>query len=298
MKLAKVFLIGCVRSTEVALHSLVNHQNVKVSGILTSKTSFSNSDFCDISKVAEKHLIPVLLHEDNDDKSLIKFLETTGVDNVFVVGWSKLLSNELIKIKTINFFGYHPAALPKNRGRHPIIWALSLGLNETASTFFRLQKDPDSGVIINQRKIDISNDDYAEDLYNKMLDEIPKRIEEIIQMGLTNSLPNKAQDGSKSNYWRKRTQVDGQIDWRMPAKGIYNLIRALSYPYPGAEFQFDGFKYIVMHSKVIKVKGFQNLEPGKVMSINSTGIVIKCGVDALLMDELESIPDLEVGEYL
>ena len=102
----------------------------------------------------------------------------------------------------------------------------------------------------------------------------------------------------KSNYWRKRTQVDGQIDWRMPAKGIYNLIRALSYPYPGAEFQFDGFKYIVMHSKVIKVKGFQNLEPGKVMSINSTGIVIKCGVDALLMDELESIPDIEVGEYL
>lgn len=65
--------------------------------------------------------------------------------------------------------GFHPAALPNNRGRHPIIWALALGLNETASTFFKMDEGADTGDIVSQVKIPICESDYAADLYENIM---------------------------------------------------------------------------------------------------------------------------------
>ena len=65
--------------------------------------------------------------------------------------------------------GYHPAALPKNRGRHPLIWALVLGLKKTASSFFIMDERADSGDVISQEEIIINDDDDASSLYAKMI---------------------------------------------------------------------------------------------------------------------------------
>ena len=294
----KVFLIGCVKSTEVALKTFIINQNVEVCGILTCRQSTFNSDFSDITKIANIALVPIFYFEEISEKNIIEFIKKAKIQNVFVVGWSRLLSKNLIKMKNVNSFGYHPAALPQNRGRHPIIWALALGLNETASTFFRLQDTPDSGSVINQKKINITNNDYASDLYNKILNEIPKQINEIIQAILIHSIPEKVQDYKKSNYWRKRKHIDGIIDWRMPAEGIYNLIRALSHPYPGAEFQFCGLRYNVMKSIIIKSNINHNLEPGKVIDIDASGLLVKCGTNAILLNQLNKIPNVKIGDYL
>ena len=62
--------------------------------------------------------------------------------------------------------GYHPTKLPANRGRHPLIWSLVLGLKQSASTFFFLDQDADSGDIISQKDFEILNTDDALALYN------------------------------------------------------------------------------------------------------------------------------------
>ena len=64
--------------------------------------------------------------------------------------------------------GYHPAALPSNRGRHPLIWALVLGLTETASTFFFMDEGADSGDILDQRPVSILPSDDAKSLYERI----------------------------------------------------------------------------------------------------------------------------------
>ena len=72
------------------------------------------------------------------------------------MGWSRIIGKELLAVPPKGIVGYHPAALPANRGRHPIIWALALGLKETASTFFFMDNGADSGPIISQKSLIIS----------------------------------------------------------------------------------------------------------------------------------------------
>ena len=64
--------------------------------------------------------------------------------------------------------GYYPAALPSNRGRHPLIWALVLCLTETASTLFFMDEGADSGDILDQRQVSILPSDDAKSLYQRI----------------------------------------------------------------------------------------------------------------------------------
>ena len=66
-----------------------------------------------------------------------------------------------IKYSKLGFIGYHPANLPENKGRHPIIWAIALGLSKTASSFFIMNKFADQGAIIDKKPIYIDKKDNA-----------------------------------------------------------------------------------------------------------------------------------------
>ena len=80
-----------------------------------------------------------------------------------------MIGKDVLNIPSKGIIGNHPAELPYNRGRHPIIWALALGLESTASTFFIMNESADTGDIISQETISIKDTDYARDLYNKLI---------------------------------------------------------------------------------------------------------------------------------
>ena len=136
--------------------------------------------------------------------------------------------------------GFHPAALPANRGRHPIIWSLVLGLDKTASTFFFMDAGADSGDILSQREILISDQDDARTLYNKVTEMALSQIEEFLPALASGSAQRVTQSPLEASSWRKRRKTDGVIDWRMSAQSIHNLVRGLSKPYVGAHFLTDG----------------------------------------------------------
>ena len=76
--------------------------------------------------------------------------------------------------------GYHPASLPENRGRHPIIWALALGLKKSASTFFFMEEGADDGDILSQKEFEILYEDDAKSLYEKVTDMALNQIEDFL----------------------------------------------------------------------------------------------------------------------
>ena len=160
--------------------------------------------------------------------------------NIALVGWSKLIPEPMLSSFKHGIIGYHPASLPANRGRYPLISALSLGLDLTSSTFFKLESGADNGYICNQVDIKITDKDDASSLYKKILDLIPLQLAKIVDSLLNGRIIFLEQDDSLSNSWRKRTSKDGLIDWRMSSKNIYNLVRSLTKLYPGAHFMLDG----------------------------------------------------------
>ncbi len=291
----KILFIGCVESSYRLLEALICSGS-NVCGVITKDHSDFNADFCDITPICRKYNIPFQVVTSINDEDSEDFIRSLSPDIGFCFGWSQLVKEEIINLFPKGMVGYHPAELPNNRGRHPLIWALALGLKETASTYFMMTAGADEGDILSQQKVIIDYEDDAGSLYDKMISiatDQEIRLVDALEGGTTERVP---QDQSIGNAWRKRIKADGEIDWRMSSRGIYNLVRALTKPYVGAHFVYAGRDYKVWKVREELVEGMENMEPGKVLSTDG-GILVKSGEGAIRLLEHDSIVIIE-GDYL
>lgn len=295
----RALFIGCVESSEVFLKELLETE-LEFVGIVTMRQSAFNADFRDLSEIARNNFIDCFFTEDINDAESVAYIREKAPEIIFCLGWSRLLCKEVLSIPSRGVIGFHPAELPNNRGRHPIIWALALGLKRTASTFFIMDESADTGKIISQKIIEICYEDDARTLYDKVLVAGREQLREIVSNYENGSVPNNLiqRDASEGNSWRKRGKADGKIDWRMSSKTIYNLVRALTKPYVGAHFVFDGKDYKVWHAREYLEVLPDNIEPGKIIKVfSSTHFIVKTGENALEITECDAI-DLSAVQYL
>jgi len=292
----RIILIGTVEFSKLALLELIR-LNANVVGVITKSSSNFNSDHADLVPICINNAIPYKLVTNINDTENLEWIKSIGPTVIFCFGWSSLLKKDLLKIPEMGVIGYHPAYLPKNRGRHPIIWALVLGLTTTASTFFFMDEGADSGDILSQEQVDIVYDDNARSLYTKLCSVAIKQIAIFLPQLELNSYPRIIQDNALANYWRKRNFLDGKIDFRMSSNTIYNLVRALTHPYPGASIDYKGNAIVVWKLKEVDYKE-NNIEHGKVLDISNNQILIKTPDSAVLVVEHEFKEMPTIGEYL
>lgn len=285
----KILYIGCVKTSAVFLEKLIQLK-AEITGIITKEKSSFNTDFENLAPIAVRERIPFLYTKNVNDVEIIQFIKEKAPDIIFCFGWSQLLHKEILDIPKEGVVGFHPAKLPNNRGRHPIIWALALGLQETASTFFMMDEKADTGSIIEQDIINISYEDDAGSLYEKILKAGCKQIEKIMKDYQSGTLQAVSQKEDSGNAWRKRGKEDGKIDWRMSSLAIYNLVRALTHPYVGAHFVFQGKDYKVWKVKEVITDNCRNMEPGKIIKVYSdTSFQVKAGENIIEVLECDPV---------
>ncbi len=295
----RVAFIGCVEFSFRALEHIIGHTGAEVCGIVTRRESKINADFVSLEPLAAQAGIPCFIPSGNQQVEMAQWIEGLRPDVIFCFGWSYLLKQEILRIPRLGAIGYHPAALPYNRGRHPIIWALALGLERTASTFFFMDEGADSGDILNQKFLAIEPEDDARSLYDRLTETALKQVEKFVPQLMDGSFQRTVQQHELANYWRKRSERDGIIDWRMSASCINNLVRALTRPYPGAEFTWEDKHVKIWKSELAEFRhAFSNIEPGKVLEAADGTLTVKCGEGALriLEHDLDQLP--EPGDYL
>jgi methionyl-tRNA formyltransferase len=292
----RIVFIGNVVFSLSALEHLVS-MGADIVGVCTLKESKFNSDHVDLSHISALHRIPWLYANDINSVEVIDWIKRKSPDVIFCFGWSKLLKKRLLELAPLGVIGFHPSALPENRGRHPLIWALVLGLKKTASTFFFMDDGADSGDVLSQCDIQISDEDDASSLYRKTTRIALGQIEEFIPKLILNTNQRQHQDENLTNSWRKRDAADGLIDWRMSAKSIHNLVRGLAKPYVGASFVIDGQEIKVWKTQLV-CDGSRNMESGKVLKVENDKPIIKCGEDAICLLVTEPSFTTKVGNYL
>lgn len=293
----RILMIGCVKSSELFLRKLIENK-ADIVGVITKQESKFNADFVDIGQICKEQGIDYLYVKNANDASAKEYIKEKNVDLILCLGWSQLLDSEVLALPKLGSIGFHPAQLPHNRGRHPLIWALALGLTRTASTLFLMDENADTGQIVSQRYVDIDYTDDAASLYDKVMQVAVKQLEEVLHDFQNNTLEVIAQSPEMGNSWRKRGKDDGKIDWRMSSNSIYNLVRALTKPYVGAHFLFRGEEYKVWKVREVKQGGFENIEPGKVLQvISGSNFIVKTGENLIEVLDCEKV-DLRVGDYL
>jgi methionyl-tRNA formyltransferase len=265
--------------------------------VITKSESKFNSDFVDLGKICEENSIDYIYVRNVNDLESKVYIENKHPDLILCFGWSQLVSKEILDIPTKGCIGFHPAELPNNKGRHPLIWALVLGLDRTASTLFLMDENADTGKIISQRYIDIDYGDNAASLYDKVMSVAVEQLSILINEFEANNVKVIPQVET-GNSWRKRERNDGKIDWRMSSRNIYNLVRALSKPYVGAHFVHNDKDIKVWKVKEIMDCSYRNIEPGKIIKVFSkNNFIVKSGDNLIEILECDSV-NLKEGEYL
>ena len=292
----KILFIGSVEFSAAALIKLID-MGASIVGVCTSKKSTFNSDHVNLTSIADLAEIPVFETADINNLDALNWIRSRNPDIIFCFGWSQIIRAPLLAIPPRGVIGFHPAALPANRGRHPLIWALVLGLQETASTFFLMDQGADSGDILSQEIVPIFTSDDARSLYNKITTIAMGQIADFLPSLIEGDFTLKPQNHSIANKWRLRSELDGEIDWRMTAKSICNLIRGLAKPYPGAHFKYGENKIKVWSAEVIRDENI-NIEPGKILAIDQRGFLVKAGEHSVRLIKTEPQLRLNVGDYL
>lgn len=284
----KILFIGAVDFSYSCLEILIKKE-YQICGVITKEKSKFNSDFKELTPLCLANDIPFLYDSQTEPNKKIEFIQTHKPDVIYCLGWSYLLPKNILNLTKHGVIGFHPALLPNNRGRHPIIWALFLGLKKTGSTFFIMDEGADTGDIISQREIEINPLDDAGTLYDKIRNTAITQL-----LDFTNQLQTKSefkkvikQDKAEGNSWRKRGRIDGKIDFRMNTVAILNLIRALTKPYIGAHIEFNDQEIKVWSGKSVEKVYSDNIEPGKILESKEYKIIVKTYDSAIVLTDHE-----------
>ena len=268
----------------------INH----LSAIITGYKNM-NSDYFDFTRYTSKNL-EVLKTKDINKKIIKLKIKKINPDIILVLGWSQLLNKGLLKIPRLGTIGYHPSDLPNNRGKHPLIWSIFLGLKNIYSTFFLINETIDGGKILSKKKIYLNKNIDSNILLNKIYKVAPIQLFKLLKdySDKKKKILNKKKIG---NVWRKRSFIDGEIDWRMSGKAIQSLVRALSKPYPNAHFKFKNQYIRIIKCSFLKKKTKYDYEPGKVINMNSKSL-IKCYDGFIKIDKMCPNISLKNIKYL
>ena len=242
-------------------------------GVVTRRATAFNADFVSLEDLATANAVPCYLVEDSEQAKLADWLTSLAPNEIYCIGCSSLLKADVLRIPPFGVVGYHPAALPKNRVCHPIIWALALRLQETATTFFLMDEGADSGDILVQRSLPIEPSDDASSLYDRLVGLAKQQIVEITQAMASERINRTPQDARQATYWRKRLKADGLIDWRMSVKSEHSLVRVLAHPYPSAHCIYRDQEVKIWRFTRIAAKP-ASAEPGKILVSDASRLVI------------------------
>lgn len=229
----------------------------------------------------------------------VKTLQKINADLFVVVAFQKL-PDKIINIPKYGCVNIHPSKLPKYRGSSPIQYAILNGDKEIGISIIKISSKIDSGNILFQTNLAISDNENFGDIYYKSsvigADNLIKTInllnENIAYRGI-------AQDDSIATYAKKLFAKDFKINWNKTSLEIYNQIRAFS-PYPGAYSFLNKKRFKIFKSKIILEKNMNLNLPAGAIKIEDNSIYVKTKDNflSLLVLQIEGKKKMDVASYL
>lgn len=208
------------------------------------------------------------------DRTIFRKLKA---DIAIVVAYGLILPNQILSAPKFGCLNIHASLLPRWRGAAPIQRAIMEGDDETGVCIMKMEEGLDTGPVLSSRKIQITENDNAKILSERLSLVGSKLIVEVLDA--LSEFKAYSQSAAGVTYARKIEKSETKIDWSLPAKTINRKIRAL-YPFPGAWTEINGERIKLLASKVINKEN----EPGMILD---KGFSIACGQKAVEITEAQ-----------
>jgi methionyl-tRNA formyltransferase len=222
-------------------------------------------------------------------------------DLILSAYYRNMISTKVLGLASLGAFNMHGSLLPRYRGRAPINWAVLNGEPRIGMTLHRMVREPDAGAIVDQEGVDIGPRDTAEQAFRKVLPCARLVLGRQIGALLAGTAVETPQDESKATYFGGRKPEDGRIDWTQPSLRIFNLVRAVTDPYPGAFTDVGQSRLMVWWAEhESPAAQGRSGRPGEILSVNP--VVVATGDGALELARIEwrgePAPLLRAGQVI
>jgi methionyl-tRNA formyltransferase len=217
---------------------------------------------------AREKNIPVFTPESVNTSEWLERVMALQPDLILSVYYRNMISSKLLAIPRLGAFNLHGSLLPKYRGRAPINWAVLHGERRIGMTLHRMVKSADAGAVVDQEGIDIDPRDTAEQAFRKVLPCARRVLARQIDALLAGTARETPQDDAQATYFGGRKPEDGRINWGQTSAQIFNLIRAVTDPYPGAFTDVGDARLMVWWAETDTPATRQRRgKPGEVLSV-------------------------------
>ena len=264
------------------------------------------SGYRGLAVMTQKYGIPVFEAASyylKDDRTAAFFRDNT-FDIGIVMGWQRLIPQAVLERFSKGIYGFHGNCgyLPFGRGRSPLNWSIILGDTRFNLNLFRYDEKPDSPNVFATQMFQINeHDDIRTAQYKNMI--VSKNlIRQLVQCYLAGGdIPIRTDSRDYDSWYDKRTPKDGKIDFHLRTREIYNLIRGVAAPFPGA-FCYAGESQdpvtVWQAHPFDEMLDFSAYAPGEIIDVFDGKPIVRTVDGSLLIDRYESSAELVPGTLL
>lgn len=204
-------------------------------------------------------------------------------DAIVVVAYGRIIPPAILNIPPLGCINVHASLLPKYRGAAPIQWAIINGENKTGITTMLMDEGLDTGDMLLQEEIDISDEDTAYTLSIRLSEAGAGLLVKTLA-GLKNKSLQPVRQTGEPSYAPPLKKEDGNIKWSFTSEAISNLIRG-TYPWPGANCYFNREKITIIKAKATD-PDFRD-KPGRIIKASDGELYVCTGKGILSILEVK-----------
>jgi len=293
----RIIFMGTAELSCASLEKLSADKNFQVVAVVTQPDKPKGRELkiapSPVKVLAEKLQLPVLQPLKACDENFIAELSELRPDLMVVVAYGQILPQSILDLPPHGCLNVHTSLLPKYRGAAPIQWAIADGEPETGVTIMKMDAGLDTGPILSLRRTPILPTDDSQILHDRLAQLGAELLVETIPGYVAGKISPQPQRTEGSSYAAKIKKEDGQIDWSSSAERIRNRLRAFTL-WPGAFTFFNGKLIKVWKASLAKEVSHQGqciheagLAAGTILSADHKGILVLCGQDSLMIQELQ-----------
>lgn len=307
--MAKICILGCKSTTIFLIEALEGIAEISCVITISPETAKKNqvADYVDLKKYCEGKQLKSYVVDRYDLKSEmdINTFQNMKMDIGFVIGWQRLIPEQVLKVFSVGVFGMHGSTdnLPIGRGRSPMNWALIEQRKHFFTNIFKYDSGVDSGDILDSFVFSIQPNDTSETMHFKNALAMKVLILRNLENLISGKLLLRNQKDETPTFYPKRTPADSLIDWREDIYKLDAFIRAVTKPFNGAfSFIFDE-KITIWRASIFETElidfGYDDLKFGIIVETFPNGkFLIKCRGGLLIVHEYSISTHIEKGMVL
>ncbi len=282
----KIIFAGTPHFAAAALETLLAQQ-FTVAAVLTQPDRPAGRGMqltpSPVKQLALAHGLPVLQPASLKSAEMQRALADYAADVMVVAAYGLILPPTVLQLPRHGCLNIHASLLPRWRGAAPIQRAILAGDEETGITIMQMDAGLDTGAMLLKKSCPITALDNSQTLHDKLAQLGADAMVEALNLQQQGRLTGVPQNDAQATYAAKLSKAEARLDWTETATQLARAVRAY-HPFPIA--------YTTLNATPIKiwqasVRDGPNGEPGTVLAVDKSGIIVACGQDALCLEVLQ-----------